>query len=127
MMRDKLIIIGNYDVTRNKYDQTRTDGDVWAFNEMWVSGMLTRCDAILQLHAEPIWRNPANRTDPNHFMWLATQHEIPVYMQEEYPDVPMAVKYPLEEIIAEFLSPYINKTPFGSTPGYAWLSAYTWL
>jgi hypothetical protein len=119
-VRNKLIIIGNYDVTRNLYDQSRTDGDVWAFNEMWGRReWLTRCDAILQLHEEAIWRNPANRTDPNHAMWLYTQQEIPVYMQEAFPDVPMAVKYPLEAIIDEYLEPYINKVPFGSTPGYA--------
>ena len=119
-MRDKLIIIGNYDKTRDLYDQSRTDGDVWAFNEMWGKReWLTRCDAIFQLHAEPIWRNPWNRTDPNHFLWLCTQHEVPVYMQEAFEEVPMAVKYPLEEIIAEYLTPYINKTPFGSTPAYA--------
>jgi hypothetical protein len=42
-----------------------------------------------------------------------------VYMQEAFEEVPMAVKYPLQEIIDEFLTPYINKTPFGSTPAYA--------
>lgn len=118
-MRDKLIIIGNYDKTRNLYDQSRTDGDVWAFNEMWGKReWLTRCDAIFQIHAEPIWRNPLNRTDPKHYQWLCTQTEIPVYMQEAYSEVLRSVRYPLHEIIEEYL-PYINKTPFGSTPGYA--------
>lgn len=101
------------------YDQNRTDCDVWVFNEMlgkreWI----IRADAVFQLHEETIWRNPLNRTHPQHYEWLRTQTEVPVYMQEQYPDVPMSVKYPLEEI-KQTLLPHFNKLPFNSTPAYA--------
>lgn len=71
------------------------------------------------MHLEAIWRNPLNRTHPDHYKWLSTQTEVPVYMQEVYPDVPMSVKYPLQEILDMLVRPYFNKTPFGSTPAYA--------
>lgn len=93
---------------------------MWAFNEMWCKHewLTERCDAVFQLHVEAIWRNPLNRTYPGHYEWLSTQTETPVYMQDVYPDVPMSVKYPLDEII-NTLIPNFNKRPFNSTPAYA--------
>jgi hypothetical protein len=118
-VKEILVIIGNYEKTRDLYEQSRTDADVWVFNEMlgrhdWIE----RADAVFQIHAEPIWRNPNNRTDPNHCQWLQTQADVPVYMQHAFADVPRAVKYPLDEISIKYLSNF-NKRPYNSTPGYA--------
>jgi hypothetical protein len=125
-----LVILGNYDGTRHIYNQAREDCDVWVFNEMmgktnpdqWVK----RADAVFQMHVEPIWRNPANRTDPGHYDWLKSNKEIPVYMQERYPDVPMSQKYPLEEIKFTLLRNFAvvtggkrRKNVFSSTISYA--------
>lgn len=125
-----LVILGNYDGTRHIYNQDRDDCDVWVFNEMmgatnpdqWVK----RADAVFQMHVEPIWRNPANRTDPGHYDWLRNNKDIPVYMQDRYPDVPRSVKYPLEEIKFTLLRNFDvvtqgkrRKNVFSSTISYA--------
>lgn len=122
-MKKTVVILGNYEGTRTLFDWKRTDCDIWALNEMlsqinpkerWIE----RADAIFQLHAPAIWRNPGNRTDPGHYEWLKTQTEVPVYMQEKYDDVPMSVKYPLDEVKTFLLSNFNIKDVFSSTLSY---------
>ena len=86
--RHTLAIIGSHPRTREEFDFSRTDADIWMFNEA-ISGKgnvwAKRADVIFQLHIPAIWKNPKNRNDPGHFDWLKSQYEIPVYMQEDYP------------------------------------------
>jgi hypothetical protein len=69
-MRDTLVIIGSYTPTRKDFDFSRTDCDIWVFNEAVAATWCTRADAIFQMHDRVIWSNPANRNDPNHILWL---------------------------------------------------------
>lgn len=97
-MKDIVAIIGSHPRTRNLFDFNRTDCDIWVFNEVISNKVMPHADAVFQLHAEAIWRNPANRNDPGHFKWLTMQKEADVYMQDIYPDVPRSKKYPLEGV-----------------------------
>lgn len=115
--------MGNYDGTRGLFDWSRKDCDIWVLNEMvsnqnpaekWVQ----RADAVFQMHEPAIWRNPLNRTDPGHYDWLRTQTTHPVYMQERYDDVPMSIKYPLDEIKMFLLAGFNIKNVFSSTIAY---------
>jgi hypothetical protein len=122
-LKKTVVILGNYEGTRVLFDWQRTDCEIWALNEMLSQSnpnerWIQRADAIFQLHAPPIWRNPGNRTDPGHYEWLKTQMEVPVYMQERYDDVPMSVKYPLDEVKAFLLSNFNVKDVFSSTLSY---------
>lgn len=109
-MRDTVAIVGSHPRTRSEFLFDRTDCDVWVFNEAAKQDWVKRADAVFQMHEEAIWKNPGNRNDPEHYQWLQTQTEIPVYMQEQYPDVPMSVKYPLEEITARFDTRYFTSS-----------------
>lgn len=103
-MNKTLAIIGSHPRTREEFDFSRADCDIWVFNEA-VSGGLDwaqKATAVFQMHEEVIWRNPGNRNDPNHIKWLQKQTAIPVYMQQQFEDVPASVKYPLDEIIDRF-------------------------
>ena len=112
-MRDTVAIIGSHPRTRGEFDFTRADCDIWVFNET-LSGTSAkwcpRADAVFQMHEEAIWRNPLNRNDPGHWKWLQTQTDTPVYMQEQYPDVPRSVKYPLDEIVDRFSIRYFTSS-----------------
>lgn len=103
-MKSTVAIVGSHPRTRGDFDFTRTDCDVWLFNEAISNKGNTwakRADAIFQMHIPVIWQNPNNRNDSGHYGWLKTQTEVPIiYMQEAYPDVPRAVKYPLEDVRA---------------------------
>src|SRR5688500_3302918 len=101
-MRETVAIIGSHPRTREAFDFNRTDADIWLFNEAisnpenrkWAK----RADMIWQMHVPAIWRNPTNRNDPHHYEWLQKQDECDVMMQDEYPDVPRSMRYPLEDI-----------------------------
>ena len=104
-MKDTCVIFGSFDDgSREEFDWTRQDCDLWAFNEAisknhWVHW----CTGVLQMHLPSIWKNPLNRNDSKHLEWLKTNDAIPVFMLEDFPDVPMAQKYPLDEIVSALL------------------------
>lgn len=120
-MAETVLMYGTNSFTRHLIDWDRTDCEYWCWNEIgslkddrpnyWAR----RVDVLFQIHAPPIWRNPKNLNhgihqklvdgtySNSHYDWLQRPHEIPVYMQDHYDDVPSSVKYPLDEIIAELL------------------------
>lgn len=98
-MKDTLVIMGSHPRSRDKFDRTRTDCDIWVFNEAVSNGTFPEATLCFQMHLPAIWRNPNNRNDPGHFKWLNTQTAIPVYMMDINPDVPRSLKYPIDEIL----------------------------
>jgi len=112
-MKGTVAIIGSHPRTRSEFDFERTDCDVWLFNEA-MSGKKNewakRADAVFQIHDEIIWRNPSNRNDEGHCKWLKEQKDIKVYMQDKYKDVPMSVRYPLDEITERFSISYFTSS-----------------
>lgn len=97
-MRSTLVIVGSHPRTRAEFDFSREDCDIWVFNEAMSQQWATRADAVFQMHAEPIWRNPKNRNDAGHYDWLTSGKTPIVYMQAQYPDVPMSKAYPVEDV-----------------------------
>ena len=103
-MRSTVVIIGSHPRTREAFDFSRTDCDVWLFNEAIsnkANAWAKRADAIFQMHIPVIWQNPNNRNDSGHYEWLKTQAEVEtIWMQDKYPDVPRSEKFPLEDVRA---------------------------
>lgn len=96
-------ITGSHPVTREHVPWSKKHVDVWVFNEAAGIGWPTRIDAVFQIHQPPIFKSPRNRNDPKHWEWLQEKHDFPIYMQDEYPEVPSSAKYPLDEICDELL------------------------
>jgi len=97
--------------TMGEFDQTRTDCDVFVFNEMVSRGSVPHADYVFQLHKPVVWRSSQNRNDSKHYDWLRST-SIPVLMQEKFEDVPASVKFPLDEMLKEFkgAEPYFTTT-----------------
>lgn len=110
-MRKTVAIVGSHPGTRSEFDFSRDDCDIWVFNEAPQMDWVKRADAVFQMHEEAIWRNPKNRNNEHHYEWLHTQEVMTVYMQDKYPDVPMSVRFPLEEITARYQSKYFTSSP----------------
>ena len=98
--------MGTHSKSVKLFDWSRTDCEIWLFNEAPrakdESGKLKypKCDAFFQMHHEAIWRNPKNRSDAKHYNWLVSGKTPPVYMQEAYPEIPQAIRYPIEEVLS---------------------------
>jgi len=115
-LKKTAVILGMHQATFGEFDQTRTDCDVFVFNEMVSRGTVAHADYVYQLHKPVVWRSSQNRNDGNHYDWLKNNTEAVIFMQDEYPDVPMSRKFPLEAIIAAFPG---AERYFTTTVGYA--------
>jgi hypothetical protein len=123
-MKDTLVIVGSYPQTRGLFDFSRTDCDVWVFNEAMNQSWVKRADAVFQLHIPTIWRNPQNRNDPKHYEWLKSTN-VPVFMQEKYGDVPASVEFPKDKILRDFPNAKQNGEPIREVAcSPAWALAY---
>lgn len=102
-MNTTLAIVGSHPRTCDQFDMSRADCDVWLFNEA-LSGPSSktwakRADAVFQMHVPAIWKNPKNRNDPGHAAWLQSGNTPVIYMQQQFPEVPMAREYPLQGVL----------------------------
>jgi len=117
-MKDTVAIIGSHPRTRGDFDFNRDDADIWVFNEALKSPWCKRADAVFQMHSPVIWRSSTNRNDPKHYEWLQNT-DVPVYMQEQYEDVPASIKFPLSEIISDLFGDYKPIPYITSSVAYA--------
>lgn len=95
----KLAIVGAEPHTRHLAPYNDPDYEIWVFNEWANADWCGRWDALIQIHKPEIYKN-LNKKDPQHWEFLQRKHNKPIYMQEADPDVPDAVKYPLDDAIA---------------------------
>jgi hypothetical protein len=138
-MKKNLVIMGSHPKSLKSFDWNRKDCDIWMFNEapnLKRDGKLLFPGAtgFFQLHHEAIWKNPLNRSDQNHYAWLASGKTPTAYMQKHYEEIPKSVEYPLKEILSMTKNIKINIDGegkdfklFTSTPEFAFaLVAYMW-
>lgn len=82
--------------------------------ELWAHASCRgRCqrepDLFFDLHPPALWKDPKKKFwDPSYFDWLKQNH-VPIYMQEQYPEVPASLKYPFATMITEFRD-YLTNT-----------------
>lgn len=130
--KQTLVILGTHPNGLKTFDWSRTDCEIWMFNEApnvkTDNGELLypRTDAVFQMHHEAIWKNPKNRIDESHYNWLTSDKAPTVYMQETYKEVPKSVKYPIKEVLSlvKNIRMVINGKEkrfkyFSSTPDFA--------
>ena len=81
-MNRTVAIIGTHPETREEAPWNDPTVDRWVFNEAgsapWVAGPI---QAVFQMHAPAVYRNPENRTDREHWRWLKQPHDYPVFME----------------------------------------------
>jgi len=120
-MRDTVAIVGSHPATSKLFDFSRQDCDVWVFNEAAQKEFTqNRADAVFQMHAPVIWRNPANRNDPGHYNWITSGNTPAIYMQERYPEVPKSEQYPRDNIRQKLLKNFNGgQEYYTSSPAYA--------
>lgn len=73
------------------------DVEIWGCNEGYVRDF-PRITRWFQLHSRETFTRAENHNDPNHYQWLKSVTDFPIYMQKKFRDVPRSVKFPLEEI-----------------------------
>jgi hypothetical protein len=130
--------MGTHPRSVRSFDWNRRDCEIWLFNEApnakneQGEKKYPKCDLFFQMHHEAIWKNPKNRSDQEHYNWLVSGKTPPVYMQEAYPEVSKAKRYPIEDVLSlidkvDMVVSGVEKKfkYFSSTPDFALsLAAY---
>jgi hypothetical protein len=93
-------IVGGHPKTRDLAPYNDPSIDIWAFNQALGSKYAKRISALFQLHVGSIYK--ADRFDPKHTELLKQKHDFPIYMLEVDPEIPNSVRYPFENILANF-------------------------
>jgi hypothetical protein len=68
-------------------------------------------DWYFDLHRPELFRQEIRTWNKTYYTWLKTL-QTPVFMQENYPEIPMSVKYPLARILAEYRRYFTNQCAF---------------
>jgi hypothetical protein len=83
------------------------------------------------MHLPVVWRTTQNRNDPKHYEWLKSGDTPPIYMLDQYEDVPRCVKYPLDAVVSElegvhayFTSSVAYAIALGIYKGYRRIEVY---
>ena len=90
----KVCIVGFAHTTR-KQTPWDEDYEFWGCNEGYVQDF-PKIDRWFQIHPYISFSRADNTNDPNHFKWLMEEHDFEIYMQEKFPFIPSAEKYPLD-------------------------------
>lgn len=64
-------------------------------------------DWYFDLHPPETFRAKKTWRNRDHYTWLK-QLTVPIFMQQDYPDIPMAVKFPKTRLLAEFRPYFTN-------------------
>jgi len=93
----KVAIVGFAPSSRLLAPFGNSQWEIWGLNDGYHD--LPRWDRWFQLHSPRIISGSVR--DRNHWDWLKAQTK-PIYMREALPEVPASVRYPLEDITAQF-------------------------
>lgn len=68
-------------------------------------------DWYFDLHRPELFKQEHRTWNAKYYTWLKTI-QTPVFMQKNYPEIPMSVEYPLDRIRAEFRTYFTNQCAF---------------
>jgi hypothetical protein len=68
-------------------------------------------DWYFDLHRPECFRVEQKSWNRKFYTWLKTL-QTPIFMQEEWPEIPMAVRYPIERVLQEFRAYFTNHAAY---------------
>jgi len=96
-------LVGFAEPSRELARGVADDVEIWTLNRAWHFNF-PRIDWLFELHTLDYLGDPNNQDTrgaaesgyKTHWDWLHEKHDFPIYMIEAYPEIPGAVRYPLE-------------------------------
>lgn len=68
-------------------------------------------DWYFDMHRPECFRTEGKTWNDGYWTWLQ-RLQVPIFMQEEWPEIPMAVRYPIERILQEFRAYFTNHAAY---------------
>ena len=106
----KLAIIGTAPSSMHLAPYNNPDYELWILNGVYSMidfPAMTNITRHFDIHALKVLKQM--QTQNGYFTHLQGL-KIPVYMQEKYPEIPMSVKYPLDEVLSMFPRRYFTNS-----------------
>ena len=99
----KVAIVG-YTPTKEQAPFENKDWEIWGMNDLYK--LIPRYDRWFEFHGKHK-EDFIHKTRPGRTPWPEVKEALrkmhcPVYLQEQVPDIPCSVRYPLDEILEEF-------------------------
>lgn len=99
----KPVIIAGFAPSRGGIEDLDPTIEMWSVNHAWQFFQEEKLHAVFELHPYAHLQHHAYYgnadTERLHKEFLAKPHNFPIYMIEAYPDVPAAVRYPIEDAL----------------------------
>ena len=111
MGRKKVALVGFSPSSYHMAPFQNDEWEVWTLNEAYTLPAVSRADRWFEIHVRD--EIDVTQRDPNHIKWLAAQRSMPIYMihgADVFTDVPMAVKFPIDDVVIDFKTDYITNT-----------------
>ena len=118
----KVCLVG-FAVTTRKQTPWDEDYEFWGCNEGYVQEF-PKINRWFQIHPYISFSRADNTNDPKHFEWLMKEHDFEIYMQDKFPFIPSAEKYPLE-IYAQWFGRKYFRSSFDYMMAMAIMEGYT--
>lgn len=98
-----IALVGGAATTRGAAQYSQAD-EFWTANWSYKYDYVPRIDRLFEMH--PVWlyakANKETWSKPvEHWKWLQKEHPYPIYCLQKHPDIPSAVRYPIEDAIEE--------------------------
>jgi hypothetical protein len=68
-------------------------------------------DWYFDMHVPKCFETEAKAWNQGYYTWLK-RLQTPIFMQEEWPEIPMAVRYPIERVLQEFRAYFTNHAAY---------------
>lgn len=98
----KTVALLGFAPSRHEAENLSPDIEVWSCNHAWQ--YFDRLDAVIEIHLLEYIQQEAYYANHEiaipHMAWLHSPHDFSIYMVDEYPDCPAAVRYPIEGVLA---------------------------
>lgn len=97
----KIALVGGASTTRGAVQYSEAD-EIWTANWSYKYDYVPRIDRLFEMH--PVWLyakadKVAWSKPKEHWEWLQQEHPYPIYCLQQHPDIPSAIRYPIEDAI----------------------------
>jgi hypothetical protein len=103
--KDKVCIIGFAD-SHKQAPYESDEYEFWGVNEMHLVPTIKKLDVLFELH-DYKWI-AEDKKIKGHIAWLRENKSVPVFMQKHFPDIPLSVPFPREQIVERFGNYFTN-------------------
>lgn len=100
--------------SRKAVSSLASEIEVWSVNHAYKLG-LSRLDRLIEIHHLELIKSDnyyQAETHEAYLSFLYDNRDIPIYMQDQYPEIPASVRYPIEQAVA------LNGPPLSSSFPY---------